>query len=159
MRVKLFVFMFFMFFFFGATHGSAKTWTNVQVLKVIDGDTIQCRLGGRIETVRLLGIDAPEMYTDLGCIAREFVTRELKGSRVEVVKCGRDRYGRILALVFYKKPGQRERFLQSALLVEGLARVMEVQPLPERLSQAFRQAEGLARAYRLGLWRYLGVKP
>ena len=159
MRVKLFVFMFFMFFFFGATVCSAKTWTNVQVLKVIDGDTIQCRLGGRIETVRLVGVDAPEMYTDLGCVARGFVARELKGSRVEITPCGRDRYGRILALVFYKKPGRGEELIQVSLLAEGLARVMEIQPLPLRLSQAFREVEGTARKYKLGLWRYLGVKP
>lgn len=156
---KLFAgFMFFMFFI-GATHGSAKTWTNVQVLKVIDGDTLRCRLGNRIETIRLLGVDTPELYTDLGYVTRDFVTRELKGSRVKVSDCGRDKYGRVLALVFYQKPGQGEELIQVALLAEGLARVMEIQPLPERLSRAFREVEGLAQKYRLGMWRYLGVKP
>jgi micrococcal nuclease len=158
--MKLFAGFFLFFFFgFGATVCSAKTWTSVQVVQVIDGDTIQCRLGGRIETVRLLGVDTPELYTDLGQCARGFVTRELKGSRVKVFECGRDKYGRILALVSYKKPGQRTRSLSAVLLTRGLARVMEVQPLPKRLSEAFHRAEGFAQEHRLGLWRYLGVKP
>jgi endonuclease YncB( thermonuclease family) len=157
MRMKLFA-GFFMFFV-GVAMCSAKTWTNVQVVRVVDGDTLVCRLGNRTETVQLVGIDTPEIYTDLGHIAREFVIRELKGSRIEVVECGRDRYGRVLALVSYKKPGQRERSLQAVLLTRGLARVMEVQPLPKPLSNAFRDVEAFARRYRLGLWRYLDVKP
>jgi endonuclease YncB( thermonuclease family) len=31
-----------------------------KVVRVVDGDTIKVRIGGRVETVRLIGVDTPE---------------------------------------------------------------------------------------------------
>lgn len=33
----------------------------VELIRVIDGDTIEVKVGKKIESVRLIGIDAPEM--------------------------------------------------------------------------------------------------
>jgi hypothetical protein len=35
--------------------------TGIEVLRVVDGDTLRVRLNGKSERVRLLGIDAPEV--------------------------------------------------------------------------------------------------
>jgi len=45
-----------------------------QVTKVIDGDTIQVKMDSKIETVRLIGIDTPEVpnpYKPEGCFGKE----------------------------------------------------------------------------------------
>lgn len=67
------------------------------VARVIDGDTFEIEGGQR---VRLLGIDACEMSTPGGKIAKLMAQGWLEGQRVTLVTDGardRDRYGRILA--------------------------------------------------------------
>ena len=44
------------------------------VERIVDGDTVDLRIGGRDERVRLIGIDTPELHTDSGvpeCFAVE----------------------------------------------------------------------------------------
>ncbi|MEJ7891660.1 MAG: thermonuclease family protein [Solirubrobacteraceae bacterium] len=75
------------------------------VERVIDGDTLVVRVEGGSETVRLLGIDTPEV-SPAEC-GHEAATRALtslvEGRRVRLVTDGtqdeRDRYGRLLAYV------------------------------------------------------------
>ena len=38
----------------------ASSTTSVRVVSIVDGDTIKVRIGGKTETVRLIGVDAPE---------------------------------------------------------------------------------------------------
>lgn len=78
-----------------------------QVTRVVDGDTIHVRVAGADETVRLLGIDTPELHrpgTPVECGARaaaRTLTRLAEGRRVSLVtdptQDERDRYGRLLA--------------------------------------------------------------
>lgn len=88
-------------------------------LRVIDGDTIV----HRGETVRLRGLDAPEIHgrcereTRLAHQARARLERLLSGGLV-VVPQGRDRYGRTLAVV----RDARGRDVAQILIAEGLAR-------------------------------------
>lgn len=74
------------------------------VVRVIDGDTVvlDLDLGWRVwyrdEPCRLHGIDAPELRTDAGKVARDFLTRLLTpGTRLWVEGVERDKYGRVLA--------------------------------------------------------------
>lgn len=77
-----------------------------KLLRVIDGDTIVVNvdLGMRISTeitVRLMGINAPELNTEAGKNARAFV-RTLNAEQVVVKthKDPKDKYGRWLGEVF-----------------------------------------------------------
>lgn len=78
-----------------------------EVSKVIDGDTIVVRMAGKQETVRFIGIDAPETGVNAECFAAE-ATNALKSLlagrpvRLEVdpTQGERDKYDRLLAYVF-----------------------------------------------------------
>jgi endonuclease YncB( thermonuclease family) len=104
------------------------------VERVVDGDTLEMRLdlgfGVEVEqTIRLRGIDAPEMSTPEGERAREFVEKALKAAaRVVITTRQQDRYRRWLADVYYR-PGWRDgrrilsrgKMLNSELMEVGLA--------------------------------------
>ena len=95
-----------------------------QLIKVIDGDTLRLNidLGMRvhvIETVRLLRIDAPELGTVEGQIARAFVVKELTAvPTLRIITTKPEKYGRWLAEVFYTDPaqGQQEKNLNDLML-------------------------------------------
>ena len=83
-----------------------------QVKSVIDADTIDVLidLGFGVHTMqrlRLYGIDAPEMKTEAGKIAKEYVKSVLLGADasmfvyVRTFKDKKDKYGRKLAVVYF----------------------------------------------------------
>src|SRR6266516_5996740 len=80
------------------------------VTRVIDGDTIEAQIGGRVEDVRLIGVDTPETVkpdTPVQCFgprASDFTHRLLEGRRVRLVLGAerRDVYGRLLAYVYLR---------------------------------------------------------
>ena len=80
-----------------------------RVVRVVDGDTIHVRVGGRDERVRYIGIDTPESVkpgTPVQCFAearqRVQQARWWPASAVRLVRDAeaRDRYGRLLAYVY-----------------------------------------------------------
>lgn len=124
------------------------------VTRVVDGDTIEVRLDGRAESVRLIGVDTPETVkpdTPVQCFgprASHFMKRLLGGRRVRLVFGAerRDVYGRLLA---YVRLGPR--FVNAILLRRGLARSLTIPP-NDRFAPLFQRLElGAARAGR-GLW-------
>ena len=95
------------------------------VERVVDGDTIiakidlgfgnQCR-----EYLRFRGIDAPEIDTQEGKKAKEFVVKELaKVDHVILTSTKSDKYGRYLADIFYGTEDQE--FLNQKLMDDQLA--------------------------------------
>ena len=83
-----------------------------QVRQVIDADTIDVLidLGFGVHTMqrlRLYGIDAPEMRTEAGKVAKEYVKSVLLGADaamfvyVRTLKDKKDKYGRKLAVVYF----------------------------------------------------------
>ncbi len=149
-----------------------------RVIRAVDGDTLEVRLGGgAIETVRLIGVDTPETVkpdTPVQCFgpaASAFEHRVSEGRRVRLLTGveRRDVYGRLLAYVWLlprsggppepghqvsdnpKRAAQREFFLNAALLRRGLARTLEFPPnirFAERFARILRVS---ARSGR-GLW-------
>ena len=127
------------------------------VEKVVDGDTIDVRLAGATERVRLLGIDTPESVkpeTPIECFGREAASR-LRAllpprTTVRLVRDveERDRFGRLLAYVYRQPDGL---FVNLDLVRGGYAQVLTFPPnvthAPE-LEQAGRDARRGAR----GLW-------
>jgi micrococcal nuclease len=128
------------------------------VTRVVDGDTIEVRIGDDVEDVRLIGIDTPETVkpgTPVQCFgpqASRFAHRLLEGRRVRLIFGveRRDSYGRLLAYV-YLSPAAERRFVNAILARRGLARTLTIPP-NDRFAPLLRRLElGAARAGR-GLW-------
>jgi micrococcal nuclease len=92
-----------------AAHAAAAPAATAPVYlveRVYDGDSLRVAPadGAEVITVRLSGIDAPEVCQDGGVQARLYLTDLLLGRRVQLEvpkgKAGRDEYGRTLAKVF-----------------------------------------------------------
>ena len=97
----------------------AHAWP-ARVVQVTDGDTIiaEPAEGGNRVRVRLYGIDAPELRQPYGGAAKDFVVAMVLFQAVDVreVSQGRDRYGRVVAIVV-----AGGKSVQEELLREGLA--------------------------------------
>jgi micrococcal nuclease len=128
------------------------------VTRAVDGDTIEARIDGEIEDVRLIGVDTPETVKPgepvqcFGPQASGYTHRQLEGRPVRLVFGveRRDVYGRLLAYVYLGG-----RFFNSALLRRGLARSLTIPP-NDRFAARFERLElGAARAGR-GLWGACG---
>lgn len=98
-----------------------------QVLRILDGDTIEIRyvsggeaVVGHIEKVRYLGIDTPEKREPGGAEATEFNRVRMEGQTVRLVRDGRNRdsFGRLLRQVFVVYQGQ-EIDVVAALIAAG----------------------------------------
>lgn len=136
-----------------ARMGGAPTATKhtATVQRVVDGDTV--RLAG-LGSVRLIGIDTPEVYGGrvecFGPEASAYAKSVLRrGSRVRyrVGAEPRDRYGRLLAYVWL--PDGR---LFNAMLAErGYATTLTIPPNDD-LAPRFRAAEERARERHRGMW-------
>jgi len=98
-----------------------------RVINVVDGDTIDVRLNrGKVDRVRLLGIDTPEVYNGPECggsIASAEMRRLALNRRVKLTtdptQDRRDRYGRLLAYVRRAGGGS----IQAGMLRTGWAQV------------------------------------
>ena len=104
--------------------------TKGNVIKVYDGDTItiQFKLPYKQSplykiSVRLNGIDCPELKTknlvEKQCsqIAKEKVTQLLMNKDIELKNTGMDKYGRLLADVYYNKKSVNNWLLTNHLAV------------------------------------------
>jgi micrococcal nuclease len=123
-----------------------------RVRYVIDGDTVVLENG---EHVRLVQIDAPEVYPERECYgpqARTALRRLLPaGTTVRVEADPRldqiDRYGRLLRYL-YRGPTN----VNVELVREGAATVYFYAHDRGRFARTLLQAGGAARAARRGLW-------
>ncbi|WP_010612021.1 thermonuclease family protein [Halococcus hamelinensis] len=153
----------------GSNDGTS--WT-VTVVEVVDGDTMDVRFAnGTTDTVRLLGVDTPEVYGDntpdefegvpeteagadwlhaWGENASRFARDELDGRQVTVAldpaADTRGSYGRLL--VYVSVDGQP---FNRQLLVRGYARFYDA---PLTRTDAFERAEARAQRNGTGLWGY-----
>lgn len=75
-------------------------WYGV-VSYVVDGDTVRMRppQGGKPVSIRIEGIDAPEICQAGGAASRDALKRRVLGKRVAVHGRVRDQYGRLLARI------------------------------------------------------------
>jgi len=146
------------------------------VTRVIDGDTIRVRVGGRTERVRLIGVDTPETSRNekfmrditrersltpdellgYGAKAREFTEMLAPpGSRVglEMDVQKRDRYGRLLAYVWVgvSDGGKGTALLNAELLKAGLAKTMTIKPDVKR-AKYLKKLMKDAQRRGVGMW-------
>lgn len=130
----------------------------VIVSKVYDGDTIVVGRGWRRTTIRLIGVDTPEVaHPDkpvefYGPEASDFTQRSLTGKWVRLeFEIGRsggdvDRYGRVLAYVI-TEDGKN---FNLELVRLGYGRVYGHYPF--KYYREFKTAEKAAREQGIGLW-------
>ncbi|HEU4944919.1 MAG TPA: thermonuclease family protein [Solirubrobacterales bacterium] len=124
------------------------------VVRVVDGDTIEARIGNRVEDVRYIGVDTPETVKPgapvqcFGPRASSFNHRLVERRRVRLVFGveRRDAYGRLLAYVYLG-----DRFVNADLLQRGLARSLTIPP-NDRFAPQFRRLELRAARAGRGLW-------
>lgn len=131
------------------------------VVDVIDGDTIDVRIGYDRHRVRLLGIDTPETKDPrkpvqcFGPEASTFTAGLLpKGTivRLEYDLERRDAFNRLLAYVWRASDGA---FINRELIAQGYADVLVIAPNTahaDELRQAMLDAKGAPR----GLWAECG---
>jgi len=127
-----------------------------QVLRVVDGDTLEIELIGE---VRLIGVDTPELYHPLKPVqffAREAsdLVKELVAGlpvRLEYDREKKDKYGRTLAYV-YLSDG---RCLNEEIIRRGYG--FAYTRFPFKYLMKYRQLEAQARAKGLGLWANQGL--
>ena len=131
------------------------------VVHPVDGDTVVVRVGGREESVRLIGIDTPESVAQDRPV--ECFGPEAKARTAELLPPGtaillerdveaRDRYDRLLAYVVRAADG----LLVNLLLVEeGFA---ESAPFPPNVAHQadLDRAEAVAQRDERGLWPACG---
>lgn len=122
-----------------------------RVTRVLDGDTIVLDNG---ETVRLIGVDAPEIHHPeipvqrFGQEAAEFLRRFAEGFECTLEyepNDIRDRYGRLLAYVFVG-----DRLANAEIIRRGYAYAYT--RFPFRRQAEFIALEREAREYQYGLW-------
>jgi micrococcal nuclease len=126
------------------------------VTRVVDGDTVHVRLGGREETVRYIGIDTPESVkpgTPVQCYAEAASARNrrLVAGRDVTLRTdaeSRDRYGRLLAYVYRRGDGL---FVNAELVREGVATILSIPPNVAHAAELL-ALERSARRARRGLW-------
>ena len=133
---------------------SEEQRSTVDVVEIVDGDTIRVELNGEETPVRLIGIDTPEKegpYTDLECFgeqASRYTEAALSGRTVELeFDVERtDRFDRTLAYVWLDGILFNERILR-----DGFA-VLATFPPNVRYVDRFTRAQQQARDEGDGLW-------
>jgi len=142
----------------GASSTQSRTLT---VDKVIDGDSIVVTLDGRRESVRLIGLDAPELSHPRRPVefwadeATQFVRARIAGKPVRLVadpQTGdRDDYGRLLRYV-YLEDGT---LLNELLIRSGHAFAFVHHPFEQQ--QRFLDAQEQAQRSGQGIWGEAGL--
>ncbi len=128
-----------------------------RVVKVIDGDTIKVDIGGKIETVRLIGMDTPEISHPLhpqddyfGPEAAQYTKQLLENQSVYLIpdpmQSNRDKYNRLLRYVFLEDG----TLVNAKLVAEGYAYNYMYEPF--QFMKQFDYLEKQAKENQLGLW-------
>jgi endonuclease YncB( thermonuclease family) len=125
-----------------------------QVSRVVDGDTIIVKKGDTKLTIRLVGIDAPEVSHAKNQPGQPFSqqsTKHLAGlvlnKTVDIKSHGPDRYGRTLGEVFLDGNNINLEMVKS-----GLAEVYRGTPAKGQNMELYWKAEEDARKTEKGMW-------
>ena len=125
------------------------------MVRIVDGDTIYVQLADRVEKIRYIGVNTPEIHHPIkgeepgGREAAEVNRRLVDGRhvRLELDVRTRDRYGRLLAYVW-----AGDTMVNAELVRLGYAQVMTVPP-NVRYQDLFVKLQRDARDANRGLWR------
>ncbi|PKM52170.1 MAG: hypothetical protein CVV02_02035 [Firmicutes bacterium HGW-Firmicutes-7] len=119
--------------FFITSSDQIISYDVAEVLRIIDGDTIEVFVNGFNQQVRFIGVDCPELNTQGGKEAKSFTSDHLLGSIIYLEKDieDQDKYNRLLRYVWTSKPDNEKNITNMfnfQLLNEGYASSMSVSP-------------------------------
>jgi len=142
-------------------------YESVQLVRVVDGDTLLIDGGKAYEYVRLIGIDAPESVnpdptrnTEDGKLASAYLKDLLKNTAILYLVrdvSETDKYGRLLRYVWLRKPTPdneekiRADMVNAIILLNGYATNVTIQPDVVH-AELFLGFVREARTERVGLW-------
>lgn len=140
------------------------------VLYVIDGDTLKVSYHGKRESIRLIGIDAPEInrnrkayrdsrkqgrdigtITSQGRLAKNYVKSLVKKGSVVSIQFDvekRDKYRRLLGYVYFPDG----RMLNDVIIRNGYASPLSIPP-NIKYRNKFLKSYRYARKHGRGLWK------
>ncbi|MDQ0216063.1 micrococcal nuclease [Oikeobacillus pervagus] len=124
------------------------------VVKVVDGDTIDVEIDGKKERIRMILVDTPETkhprlgVQPFGPEASAYTKERLSNQQVllEMDVQERDQYGRLLAYVW-----MGDENYNRTLIEKGLARVAVFPPNTKYVDD-FREAQKQAQEKAIGIW-------
>ena len=129
--------------------------TNYQVIRIIDGDTVEIQYEGQPTSVQLIGVNAPEIvYPDkppeaygeeAARFLQDFLLDDSIYLRFEETK--RDKYDRLIAYIYRASDGI---FVNLEIIREGYGRVDTRYPFKHE--ETFTSYQSRARAAQKGLW-------
>lgn len=119
------------------------------VIKVKDGDTLVVETARQREiTVRIYGIDAPEMKQSYGKESKNTLEGLCLNASAKIEIMGADRYGRVIGLVCCNGVDAA-----AYLLSGGFAWVYEDYLDDEKMFEAYLESQRFAQEYEQGLWQ------
>lgn len=133
----------------------------VEVISVMDGDTIKVKDKGEIKKVRYLLVDAPEMYHKT--LGEQPFGREAQARNREILNHAKnvtlefdvgdkeDKYGRLLAYVYADG-----KSVQEQLIREGLVRVGYIYEPNTKHVNEYKEIQEKAESEKKGIWQYDG---
>jgi micrococcal nuclease len=136
--------IFLYFLLIGAIVGCTQQADTISCIEIIDGDTFRLTNG---DTVRLIGIDAPELSQPGGEMSREYLAHLLIGKPITLEKGyeDSDNYNRLLRFVYTGNICINEEMIR-----QGYA---EARYLPENpIRDYYLQLEIQAETAKAGLW-------
>lgn len=150
----------------GSGPGHPPKRKKARVVRVVDGDTVKVKIPRRHKrprrrTVRMIGIDTPEVYGGKECGGKK-ASRSLKrmlhkGTRITLVRDrsqdNKDRYGRILRYVI-KRRGHFD--VNRRQVWRGWAKVYVYQHNPFKRVKSYRKAARKAKRHDRGVWKVCG---
>lgn len=142
-----------------------SNFEKVEVLRVIDGDTIEVNIDGEKDVVRLIGVDTPESVhpekeiEPFGIESSEFTKENLEGVNVYLEKdsSDRDKYNRLLRYVWTEIPEDfndeeiNEKLFNAKLLKEGYAKTLSIKP-NTKYKEKFEKIEEDSKQNQKGIW-------
>jgi micrococcal nuclease len=128
------------------------------VVKVVDGDTIAVSINGKSETIRIIGIDTPEIVDPrktvecFGKEASDFANLTLQDNKIVLLESDptqgdKDKYQRLLRYVWIDDVTD----FGKLMINDGFASEYTYN-LPYKYQNEYKQAEKNAREANKGLW-------
>ena len=120
------------------------SYTPLENIRVVDGDTIRAEAKGKEIKIRLVEIDAPVMNRPFGAQSKNFLNKLLYEKDVTLISQGEDRYGRTLGEIYANGESANALMIKS-----GFAWVYDryVKDL------SLYKYQDQAKAENLGLWQ------
>jgi len=127
------------------------------VEEVVDGDTIKVKIDGELKTIRLIGLDTPEVVDPRKTVecfgkeasnkAKEILNNHKVRLEIDSSQGDQDKYGRLLRYVYLED----NVFFNKWMIENGYGHEYTYD-IPYNYQSEFQEAENFARENKLGLW-------